>query len=190
MQNTTELEGRTAKASDADANLPVTLINKFVVPPERDDAFVALWTEASTYFRARPGFVSLRLHRAVAPDAEYRFVNVASWATLEDFRAAHDTDECRALIGQEAWREFPSNPTLYEVLITADHGNAEMMADPSTHQAHTAHTLNVVPLLYIGRKGARIASGGALQDVAPTLLAMMGLPQPPEMTGHSLLAFA
>jgi 2,3-bisphosphoglycerate-independent phosphoglycerate mutase len=76
-----------------------------------------------------------------------------------------------------------------EVLITADHGNAEMMADPQTHQAHTAHTLNVVPLLYVGRK-ARIANGGALQDVAPTLLTMMGLPQPAEMTGKSLVSFA
>ncbi len=73
-----------------------------------------------------------------------------------------------------------------EVLITADHGNAETMLDTTTRQAHTAHTLNVVPLLYIGRK-AGIASGGALEDVAPTLLAMMGLPQPPEMTGKSLI---
>ena len=75
-----------------------------------------------------------------------------------------------------------------EVLITSDHGNAEMMADPATHQAHTAHTLNVVPLLYVGRK-AKAADGGALQDVAPTLLAMMGLPSPPEMTGKPLLEF-
>jgi 2,3-bisphosphoglycerate-independent phosphoglycerate mutase len=76
-----------------------------------------------------------------------------------------------------------------EVLITADHGNAEMMEDPETHQAHTAHTLNLVPLLYIGRR-AKVASGGALQDVAPTLLTMMGLPPPPEMTGTPLLTFA
>jgi 2,3-bisphosphoglycerate-independent phosphoglycerate mutase len=75
-----------------------------------------------------------------------------------------------------------------EILITADHGNAEMMADPETHQAHTAHTLNVVPLLYIGRK-AKVANGGALQDVAPTLLEMMGLPPPPDMTGKPLLTF-
>jgi len=75
-----------------------------------------------------------------------------------------------------------------EVLITADHGNAEMMADPKTHQAHTAHTLNVVPLLYVGRK-AKIAEGGALQDVAPTLLTMMGLPRPAEMTGKPLISF-
>ena len=73
-----------------------------------------------------------------------------------------------------------------EVLVTADHGNAEMMHDPATGQAHTAHTLNRVPFLYVGRPAA-IASDGALQDIAPTMLALMGLPQPPEMTGHSLL---
>lgn len=74
-----------------------------------------------------------------------------------------------------------------EVIITADHGNAEQMIDRETQQAHTAHTLNPVPFLYIGRR-ANIATNGALQDVAPTLLAMMGLPQPTEMTGHSLIA--
>ena len=76
-----------------------------------------------------------------------------------------------------------------EVLITADHGNAEQMIDHTTHQPHTAHTLNRVPFLYIGRKASMI-DGGALQDVAPTLLAMMGLQQPSEMTGKSLIAFS
>jgi 2,3-bisphosphoglycerate-independent phosphoglycerate mutase len=76
-----------------------------------------------------------------------------------------------------------------EVLITADHGNAETMLDPQTRQAHTAHTLNLVPLLYVGRK-AKLAGGGALRDVAPTLLTMMGLPPPPQMTGKSLITFA
>lgn len=73
-----------------------------------------------------------------------------------------------------------------EVIITADHGNAEQMIDRETQQAHTAHTLNPVPFLYVGRP-ARMAAGGALQDVAPTLLAIMGLPQPGEMTGHALI---
>jgi len=73
-----------------------------------------------------------------------------------------------------------------EVLITADHGNAEMMLDPQTKQAHTAHTTNLVPLLYIGRK-AKVAAEGALSDIAPTLLRIMGLPQPAEMTGKALL---
>jgi 2,3-bisphosphoglycerate-independent phosphoglycerate mutase len=75
-----------------------------------------------------------------------------------------------------------------EVLITADHGNAEQMMDRGTGQPHTAHTLNPVPFLYIGRK-ASMVEGGALCDVAPTLLAMMGLAQPPEMTGKPLITF-
>jgi 2,3-bisphosphoglycerate-independent phosphoglycerate mutase len=75
-----------------------------------------------------------------------------------------------------------------DVVITSDHGNAERMHDETTGQAHTAHTRNLVPLVYVGRP-ARIAEGGALQDVAPTLLAVMGLPKPPQMTGHSLLRF-
>jgi len=73
-----------------------------------------------------------------------------------------------------------------EVIITADHGNAEQMIDRVTHQAHTAHTLNQVPFLYIGRK-ARLTDNGALRDLAPSLLTIMGLPQPAEMTGHSLI---
>jgi 2,3-bisphosphoglycerate-independent phosphoglycerate mutase len=98
-------------------------------------------------------------------------------------RAIEVLDECVGTV-VAAMREVGG-----EVLITADHGNAEQMSDPATHQAHTAHTLNVVPLLYIGRK-ANVTAGGALQDVAPTLLAMMGLPQPAEMTGRPLVSFA
>ena len=73
-----------------------------------------------------------------------------------------------------------------EVIITADHGNAEQMLDRTTQQAHTAHTLNRVPFLYIGRK-SELAEGGALRDLAPSLLSIMGLPQPAEMSGHSLI---
>jgi 2,3-bisphosphoglycerate-independent phosphoglycerate mutase len=58
--------------------------------------------------------------------------------------------------------------------------------DNTTHQAHTAHTLNPVPFLYVGRT-AKLADAGSLRDIAPSLLYMMGLPQPVEMTGHSLI---
>ena len=75
-----------------------------------------------------------------------------------------------------------------ETIITADHGNAEQMMDNTTHQAHTAHTLNPVPFLYIGRSAALLDSG-SLKDIAPTLLSMMGLSKPSEMTGHSLIKF-
>lgn len=73
-----------------------------------------------------------------------------------------------------------------EVILTADHGNAEQMIDRATHQAHTAHTLNPVPFLYVGRK-AKLADTGSLRDIAPSMLAIMGLPQPEEMTGRSLI---
>jgi 2,3-bisphosphoglycerate-independent phosphoglycerate mutase len=75
-----------------------------------------------------------------------------------------------------------------EVLITADHGNAEQMIDHQTHQAHTAHTLNPVPCLYIGRH-SKLSGNGALRDLAPSLLDIMGLPKPIEMTGQSLIRF-
>ena len=75
-----------------------------------------------------------------------------------------------------------------EVIITADHGNAECMVDHIHHQPHTQHTTNPVPLIYVGRQ-AQLATNGALSDIAPTLLAMMGVPQPAEMQGKSLLSF-
>ena len=76
-----------------------------------------------------------------------------------------------------------------EVLITADHGNAECMLDTTTGQAHTSHTTNLVPLIYIGKRRATMAETGALEDVSPTLLKLMDLPQPPEMTGEALIHF-
>jgi 2,3-bisphosphoglycerate-independent phosphoglycerate mutase len=73
------------------------------------------------------------------------------------------------------------------LLVTADHGNLEMMRDPSTGQPHTAHTVGPVPLLYVGSRDVQLRDGGALRDVAPTMLDLLGLPQPVEMTGASLL---
>lgn len=77
-----------------------------------------------------------------------------------------------------------------EVLITADHGNCEQMFDHAAGQAHTQHTTGLVPFIYVGRKARLAPEGeGALKDIAPSLLAMMGLPQPNEMTGKSLITF-
>ena len=76
------------------------------------------------------------------------------------------------------------------LLITADHGNAEMMFDHDTHQPHTAHTLNLVPVVMVANvfKNKKIpVPEGKLGDVAPTLLQLLQLPQPAEMTGQSLL---
>ncbi len=72
-------------------------------------------------------------------------------------------------------------------LITADHGNAEKMVDEVTHQAHTAHTTDPVPLIYIGPKTTVLHPDGVLSDVAPTMLHLMGLAVPPEMSGRILI---
>ncbi len=73
------------------------------------------------------------------------------------------------------------------LIITADHGNLEMMRDPDTGQPHTAHTVGPVPLVYVGERPARLRAGGALRDVAPTMIDLLGLPQPVEMSGRSLI---
>jgi len=95
-------------------------------------------------------------------------------------KAAETLDDC---IGRLAAATAAAGG---ELLITADHGNIEQMFDEATEQAHTAHTTNLVPLLYLGRK-AKVATGGVLSDVAPTLLKLMGLPKPAAMTGRELI---
>lgn len=74
-----------------------------------------------------------------------------------------------------------------ELLITADHGNAEWMFDEKTKQAHTAHTTSPVPFIYIGRSAKIAKENGSLIDVAPTILYLLDLPKPTVMTGSSLL---
>ncbi len=74
------------------------------------------------------------------------------------------------------------------MILTADHGNCETMVDPITGDPHTAHTLNPVPVVLIGGpSGAKMRSGGRLGDLAPSLLQLMELPIPKEMTGQSLI---
>jgi 2,3-bisphosphoglycerate-independent phosphoglycerate mutase len=94
--------------------------------------------------------------------------------------AVETVDQCleRVLVAAEA--------TGTRVIITADHGNCELMVDPETGGPHTAHTTNPVPLVTVGAPIANLRPGGALCDVAPTVLALLGLEQPPEMTGRSL----
>jgi 2,3-bisphosphoglycerate-independent phosphoglycerate mutase len=76
------------------------------------------------------------------------------------------------------------------MLVTADHGNIEMMRDPQSGEAYTAHTINVVPALLINAPAGVAIGDGRLADIAPTLLELMQLPKPAEMTGHSLLVDA
>ena len=108
-------ESRTAAPGEHSGG-PVTLINGFTVAEGRDGVFRQLWNETSAYLRSQPGFVSLRLHRAVSPDPPFRWVNVAVWVSEADYRRSHQTDGFLRLVVQPAWREFPSTPALYEVV--------------------------------------------------------------------------
>lgn len=74
-----------------------------------------------------------------------------------------------------------------EAIITADHGNAEQMFDENTQQPHTAHTSDPIPFLYIGRKAEIVTKNGKLSDIAPTILYLMNISQPAEMTGKSIV---
>ena len=76
-----------------------------------------------------------------------------------------------------------------QALITADHGNAELMKDPETHATITAHSTNPVPFIVVSEelKSAKLKEDGRLSDIAPTVLSMMNLEQPEQMTGDSLI---
>jgi 2,3-bisphosphoglycerate-independent phosphoglycerate mutase len=96
-------------------------------------------------------------------------------------KAVETVDTCLARVIKEAENAGT------RLIVTADHGNAELMIDPETGGPHTAHTTNPVPFVVVDwEQEQRLRSGGALCDVAPTILSMLGLEQPPEMTGVNL----
>lgn len=101
------------------------------------------------------------------------------------FKATVEAIECLDQCLHEVWRSLAGVGGA--LLITADHGNAEMMYNHKVEQAHTAHTCQPVPLLYLGADWHLRQEKGSLIDIAPTVLALLGLEQPAEMTGHSLL---
>ena len=101
-------------------------------------------------------------------------------------RAVEAVDTCLGRVAEAVTKQGGA------LLITADHGNAEMMMDPATGQPHTAHTTNPVPVMLInaggqGRNAPIALHNGKLADVAPTLLELMGIEPPKDMTGHSLI---
>ena len=96
-------------------------------------------------------------------------------------KAVETLDECLARLEQAV------QAAAGQMLVTADHGNVEQMRDPSSGQDHTAHTSNLVPLVYVGDQDLTLRPGGSLCDVAPTLLQLMELEIPPEMTGKTLV---
>ena len=93
--------------------MTVILINPFEVPEgTNEDDFLRGWQRAADYMRRQPGFLGSRLHRALRPDARFRFINVAEWSSPQDFEAAFTSEEFREI----AKGAGPGSPALYEVV--------------------------------------------------------------------------
>ena len=97
--------------------MSVILINPFEVPAGREDECLAMWQRVADYMRRQPGFVSTRLHRAIAPGARFAFVNVAEWDTAADFEHAIGSAEFERLTSG-SMEQFPHYPGLYEIIRT------------------------------------------------------------------------
>ncbi len=157
-----------------------------IVPSPREVATYDLKPEMSA-----EGVCEAVLRRLASPECEpvivVNFANgdmVGHTGSLEaTVRAIETVDAC---VGRIVDATLVRGGSL---IVTADHGNAEEMRDPETGAPHTAHTNYPVPLVVAGEafRGRELRDGGRLADVAPTLLEMIGLPKPPEMTGESLL---
>jgi 2,3-bisphosphoglycerate-independent phosphoglycerate mutase len=102
-----------------------------------------------------------------------------------DFLATVRAIECLDRAMHDVWHAL--NQHGGQLLITADHGNAEIMFDESTHQTKTSHTNQPVPFVYVGKEWGLNTTKGSLIDIAPTILALLNIPSPKEMSGHSLL---
>jgi heme-degrading monooxygenase HmoA len=104
----------------------VTVINSFEVPAGREGEFLELWKNVNAYIRRKPGYLGHKLHRAIAPDAPFQFVNVAQWALMAHFQGAHDKG-FRELVEQPAWSAILPHRVLCEVVHEgqADSGSSE-----------------------------------------------------------------
>jgi heme-degrading monooxygenase HmoA len=93
--------------------MSVTFVNCFEVPAGRENDFFARWQDVNAVMRTRSGYLDHHLYRSLAPDARFRFVNIARWTSPAALGAAHD-DEFRALVSGPYWQEIGSTPAVYE----------------------------------------------------------------------------
>ncbi len=116
----------------------VTLINCFEVPAGREDEFFANFQQINAHMRAKKGYISHKMHRSLAPDARYRFINVVQWASLEDFKAAHDSNFL-AMVNRPEWADFRSTPVVCEVV---HEGSAGATKVPYSEQSFSSSSDN------------------------------------------------
>ena len=133
------------------------------------------------------GVTEVQCHAIEAKDHDFILCNYANADMVGHtgvmpavIHAVETVDRCLARMLLSAEKAGAS------VLVTADHGNCELMLDPETGGPHTAHTTNPVPLVLVNGDATKLRSGGSLCDVGPTVLRMLGVEPPPEMTGRDL----
>ncbi|MBV6431403.1 MAG: hypothetical protein IANPNBLG_01533 [Bryobacteraceae bacterium] len=108
--------------------MSVTLINRFEVPAGREEEFFQFWRRVNDYMRAKPGYLGHTLHRSLAPDAQFRFINIARWSSALHFEAAHD-EGFRSLAAQQA-PAFAHYPALYEVVHEGQAASGSVAGEP------------------------------------------------------------
>jgi 2,3-bisphosphoglycerate-independent phosphoglycerate mutase len=134
-----------------------------------------------------PGITDVLCHTIESGDHDFLLCNYANADMVGHtgvlpavMKAVESVDTCLGRVLDSAEKAGCS------VLVTADHGNSEMMIDPATGGVHTAHTTNPVPFVAVAAEAARLRPGGSLRDVAPTVLRLLGIEAPVEMTGRDL----
>jgi 2,3-bisphosphoglycerate-independent phosphoglycerate mutase len=161
---------------------------------EEDWGMIPSPRDVSTYDQkpemSADGVTEAVLKEIAAGDADLIVVNFANGDMVGHtgvlkaaIAAVEKVDQC---VGQIVESTLAKGGSL---IVTADHGNCEQMIDPISGGPHTAHTTYDVPLIVVepGLHSVRLREGGRLADIAPTVLALLGLPKPPEMTGEALL---
>ena len=162
-------------------------------PPYRGEerCLVPSQQDVATYDQApemsAPGVTDVLCRALAAKEHDFILANFANADMVGHtgvlpavIRAVETVDACLDRVVASAGRAG------YDLLITADHGNAEMMIDPATGGVHTAHTTNPVPFVAVGGGARALRAGGSLRDVAPTVLGLLGIEPPAEMTGRDL----
>ena len=160
-------------------------------PVVGEDRFMAPSPKVATYDllpEMAAGAVTARLAKAILSDYHLVVVNYANPDMVGhtgNFDAA--IRACEAVDAGLGYALDALNQARGTMIVTADHGNCETMIDPVTGGPHTAHTLNPVPVALIGGRQCVHLRNGRLADIAPTVLELMGIATPPEMTGRSLI---
>jgi len=161
-------------------------------PYPGEDRIIVPSPQVATYDR-QPGMSAPQVADALidairSDDYDFIMTNFANTDMVGHTAQRHPIIDAVEVIDNESHRVFSTALERgWRILLTADHGNCDEMINPTTGEPHTQHTEYPVPFLIMGAGPVRLGIGRGLADIAPTVLDLLGLPRPPEMTGRSLI---